>query len=247
VNQARALTLGVEWFRSRQPRCMGTLYWQLNDCWPGGTTWSCIDGDGRPKPLWYATRRFFQDYHATIQPEPDGSLSLYLIYDGDGQVVVDNMYVGRHSFDMKNCFASQRIDAVVPARSALRIPLDRVVATPGDPSGEFIHFGDEYRDAYWYFAPDKDIHYPPPRFRADLTHVKDDDTYYLNVEAQTFLRDVCVFVDRLDPDATISEQLVTLFPDQVHAFAIRSKRPLALEQLTSPAVFRCVNSFGRGI
>jgi beta-mannosidase len=244
VNQARALTLGVEWFRSRQPRCMGTLYWQLNDCWPGSTSWSCIDGDGRPKPLWYATRRFFEAYLATIQPEPDGSLSLYLIYDGDGKIVVDNIYVGRHSLDSNDIFASQRIDSVVLPRSVVRIPLDSTVTTPGDPTREFIYFGDDYRNAWWYFAPDKDLRYPPPRFRADLLHVPEQGEYVLNVEALTFMRDVCVFADRLDPDATINEQLVTLFPDQVYAFVIKSKQTLTLEQLTSPAVFRCVNPFG---
>jgi beta-mannosidase len=57
LNQARALTLGVEWFRSLQPRCMGSIYWQINDCWPV-TSWASVDGYGRPKPLWYATRRF---------------------------------------------------------------------------------------------------------------------------------------------------------------------------------------------
>ncbi|MFC7484554.1 hypothetical protein ACFQX7_37285 [Luedemannella flava] len=49
VNQARALTLGVEHFRSHWPVCTGTVIWQLNDCWPV-TSWAAVDGDGRRKP-----------------------------------------------------------------------------------------------------------------------------------------------------------------------------------------------------
>ena len=89
LNQCRALTLGVEWFRSRQPTCMGTLYWQLNDCWPV-TSWAAIDGDGRLKPLWYATRRFYAPQLLTIQPDgaeykPGDPLTLFAINDTDEQ------------------------------------------------------------------------------------------------------------------------------------------------------------------
>ena len=73
INQARALQTAVEWFRSRQPACMGTLYWQLNDCWPV-TSWAAVDGYQRRKPLWYATRRFYAERMLTIQPEEGGAL-----------------------------------------------------------------------------------------------------------------------------------------------------------------------------
>ena len=55
LNQARAVAFGVEHFRSHTPYCMGTIVWQLNDCWPV-ISWSAVDGDGRRKPLWYALR-----------------------------------------------------------------------------------------------------------------------------------------------------------------------------------------------
>ena len=40
------------------PRGMGTLYWQLNDCWPVAS-WSSIDWHGRWKALHHLARRFF--------------------------------------------------------------------------------------------------------------------------------------------------------------------------------------------
>ena len=49
---------GVEHFRRNRGRCMGAVYWQLNDCWPV-TSWSSIDYYGRWKALHYYAKRFF--------------------------------------------------------------------------------------------------------------------------------------------------------------------------------------------
>lgn len=42
------------------PHCMGTLYWQLNDCWPVAS-WSSIDYYGNWKALHYRVRELFRD------------------------------------------------------------------------------------------------------------------------------------------------------------------------------------------
>ena len=56
--QAEAIKYGVEHLRRNRGRCMGTLYWQLNDIWPVAS-WSSIDYYGRLKALHYYARRFF--------------------------------------------------------------------------------------------------------------------------------------------------------------------------------------------
>jgi len=58
LNQAEAIKLGVEHWRSRKYLTAGTLYWQLNDSWPV-TSWSCIDYFKRPKALYYYTKKFY--------------------------------------------------------------------------------------------------------------------------------------------------------------------------------------------
>ena len=40
--QAEAIRYGVEHWRRHRGRCMGAIYWQLNDCWPVAS-WSSID------------------------------------------------------------------------------------------------------------------------------------------------------------------------------------------------------------
>jgi beta-mannosidase len=58
LNQAYCMQTGVEHYRRQMPRCMGALYWQLNDCWPVAS-WSSIEFTGRWKALHFVARRFF--------------------------------------------------------------------------------------------------------------------------------------------------------------------------------------------
>ena len=56
--QAHAIRCGVEHWRRHRGQCMGTIYWQLNDCWPVAS-WASVDYHGRWKALQYAAKRFF--------------------------------------------------------------------------------------------------------------------------------------------------------------------------------------------
>jgi beta-mannosidase len=58
ILQGMAVKYAVEHWRRNMPRTMGTLYWQLNDCWPA-VSWSSIDYHHRWKALHYLARRFF--------------------------------------------------------------------------------------------------------------------------------------------------------------------------------------------
>ncbi len=66
--QAEAIRYGVEHFRRNRGRCMGTVYWQLNDCWPVAS-WSSIDYYGRWKALHYYARRFFAPFMISCEEE----------------------------------------------------------------------------------------------------------------------------------------------------------------------------------
>jgi beta-mannosidase len=56
--QAEAIKHGAEHWRRNRGRCMGAVYWQLNDIWPVAS-WSSIDYFGRWKALHYYAKRFF--------------------------------------------------------------------------------------------------------------------------------------------------------------------------------------------
>lgn len=77
--QAEGIKIAIEAHRRAKPYCMGTLYWQLNDCWPV-TSWSSVDYHGRWKALQYFTKKAFEKYLISFEQNMH-SLDVYFISD----------------------------------------------------------------------------------------------------------------------------------------------------------------------
>jgi beta-mannosidase len=79
VLQATVIQYGAEAHRRRWPYNAGSLYWQLDDCWPVAS-WSGIDYFGRWKALHYAARRFFAP--VLVSPVEDGgNVRVFVVSD----------------------------------------------------------------------------------------------------------------------------------------------------------------------
>ena len=68
ILQAEAVRYGIEHCRRYRGRCMGTIVWQLNDCWPVAS-WASIDYSGRWKALQYAEKRSFAPVMVSCKEE----------------------------------------------------------------------------------------------------------------------------------------------------------------------------------
>ena len=80
--QGMAIKMAVDGWRAQRPRCMGTLFWQLNDNWPVAS-WSSIEYGGKWKPLQYLSKRFFEPVNVVAQPK---------IVDGKADVCRGSVY-----------------------------------------------------------------------------------------------------------------------------------------------------------
>ena len=93
--QAEAMKFAVEHLRRNRGRCMGALYWQLNDIWPVAS-WSAIDYYGRPKALYYYSKRFFSqvllscDEVGEKTTRPHVIIPPYVGYETTAQLSVTN-------------------------------------------------------------------------------------------------------------------------------------------------------------
>ncbi len=248
VMQARGLSMGVEWFRALFPWNSGALYWQLNDCYPV-SSWSAIDSGGRAKPLLHASRRFFAPRLVTIKPrrvtpagEPVGALRVYLHNDHDdrwaGPCVLRQMTL------VGEIVAEQAGPIDVPPRSLATVDVPEPMR--GRPTDTFLVAAVGPHRGFWWFTPDKQMSYPPPAFDAELSRPR-AGTYELTVTARSVLRDLCLFPDRLDPAAGVSDGCVTLLPGDRFTFTIDSDAELTRDALVAPPVMDCVNRYGAAV
>ena len=84
ILQADAVKIAMEAHRRDKPYCMGTLYWQINDCWPVAS-WSSRDYYGRWKALHYFVENAYDDI--LVSPvERDGRLEVWVVSDRREQV-----------------------------------------------------------------------------------------------------------------------------------------------------------------
>lgn len=66
IQQGEALKTGIEHWRRNGERTSGTLYWQLNDCWPA-VSWSTVDYFGRWKAAHYMAKHFFAPLMVSVK------------------------------------------------------------------------------------------------------------------------------------------------------------------------------------
>ena len=136
VLQAEGIKIGAEHLRRIMPHNMGSLYWQLNDCWPVAS-WSGVDYTGRWKALHYYARRFYNDILVSPR-ELDGNIEVFVVSDRT-QPVIAQLSVSLLDFE-GNTLQSQRRDieiAPLASRPYLTVATKTLLAG-NDPREVFL-------------------------------------------------------------------------------------------------------------
>lgn len=139
VQQALAIRTAAEAWRRLQPRCMGTLYWQLNDNWPVAS-WSSIEYGGKWKHLHYHAKRFYAP--ATVVSIPAGKTHEIWAINDHGAPMDATVTVTCLGFDGQSIQAKQ-LTKVVPPRSSLLLQKveDETFGTESERESRFVTLG----------------------------------------------------------------------------------------------------------
>ncbi|HUQ61151.1 glycoside hydrolase family 2 protein [Lentzea sp.] len=235
LNQARAVSFGVEHYRSWWPRTAGAVVWQLNDCWPV-TSWAAIDSEERLKPLWYGLRHAFAPHLLTFQPRGD-RLVLVAVNDHDEPWDV-HLTLDRQTFRGVTLHLT-RLRGRVPARSVVELELDEALLTPVNEDAEVVVATTAEARAIHLFREDTELAYDPAPLAAQAEAVRGG--YEVEVRAGSFARDVAILADRVAPDAVVDDLLVPMPAGEVRVFHIRTDASVDPAAFTGPLVLRCAN------
>jgi beta-mannosidase len=244
LNQAVAIQTAIEYFRSLQPHCMGSIVWQLNDCWPV-TSWAAVDGYGRAKPLLYALRHAYTDRLVTVQPHAGahGVSGLAAVIVNDSSEPWSGELKVRRLTNAGALLAEHTEQVTLPARSTVSVLLPASVAAATDAAAELLRADLGGVRGHWFFAEARDTRLDAPALGTALEQVAGG--YRLTVTAASLTRDLALLVDKVDPGGTVDDMLVTLLPGESVVFAITSALELDLAGLSAPGVLRSANQLVR--
>ncbi|MGF3057029.1 glycoside hydrolase family 2 protein [Microbacterium sp. YY-01] len=236
VNQARAVEFGTGWWRTLRPHCMGTVMWQLNDCWPV-TSWAAVDGYGRRKPLWHAVRRVNALRWGLIR-RTDHGLSLFVVNDGDKTWQAEGELV-RRRFD-NVVYAREHFSAPVEPQSLVEIPLSSVMSGVRDTGYEIIsaHIVGLERPIVFSYVDDVDMGLADGPVEVDVAPWHEGQ-HRVTLRAEHFVRGASLFPDRIAPDAWVSDVDLDLFAGEPVAVTVHSSEPLDPDALA--ATLRTLN------
>jgi len=235
LNQALAVTVGIEHMRSESPRCSGAVVWQLNDCWPV-TSWAAVDGDGRAKPLLYALKHVYEDALLTVQPRGEG---LAAVAVNDAPTAWQGPSRARRVRFDGTVLAEHAWEEDVPARGVSTTVLPLRLTEPEDARAELVVVDSCGRRAFWFFVEHRDSALPPAAM--DVVAARTEDGYRVDVIAHALVRDLAVLVDKVDADAVVDDMLVTLLPGEQVTFRITSTADVDPADFTAARVLRTSN------
>lgn len=213
VLQLRAIQYGVEHWRRNRPRCMGSLYWQLNDCWPVAS-WASIDYYGRWKALHYGARHFYAPVTVSACEEYELSPNIsYWILNETDKNVTKRLEIDLIDTSFKVKFHTEIEGIAAPFSSSKIVDVDfsPYLMNQEEKSSRFARVrmfdGDELEEErITLFVKPKHFNYRKPEYKVDVS--SDEENYLISVRSDTFAQ--FIELDFRDFDAVLSDNFFDL-------------------------------------
>ncbi|HEV6967043.1 MAG TPA: glycoside hydrolase family 2 protein [Roseateles sp.] len=203
VMQAEGIELAASHLRSQRPRSMGSLYWQLNDVWPGAS-WSSVDYFGRWKALQFHARRFYADVLASAMRR-EGNTNFSVVSDRvekfDAEILLRVL-----DFDGRELRSERKTVTAAPlAVTPVWQRTDAELLAGGDPSRTVAFFevkagGRTLSRQAVYFAPPRALELRDPGLQARLEALpsRTGDAFKLSIKSRFLARSVWIDFGGLD-------------------------------------------------
>jgi beta-mannosidase len=214
------------------PHNMGSLFWQLNDCWPVAS-WSSIDYTGRWKALQYYARRFYSEILVSPHLEND-NINVFVVSDRI-QPAAAQLNLSLLDFEGNKLWGQQKSIEVAPlnSKSYLTIPINTLLAGK-DPKGVFLLAevlvgGKPVSSNEHFFEAYKNLSLPRPQITFDVVPMRGG--FKVTLSADKFARAVYLSVPNYA--GFFADNYFDLIPGQKVEVEFRTGAAIALSDFRS--------------
>ncbi len=213
VLQAEGIKIGIEAHRRNKPYCMGTMYWQINDCWPVAS-WSSIDYFGRWKALHYFAKKAYDEVFVSPIVD-DNKLNVFIISDRlnlcqanlemeiinfDGEVLWSKSQQINVDVNSSRSFFEAKVDELLKGMDRKRVVFH----------AKLVESDQQITDNVLYFLPVKDLDLPLSEIKLDVTETSHG--YDIILSSDKLAKNVYLSFD--DVDGFFSDNYFDLLPGQ---------------------------------
>jgi beta-mannosidase len=215
VLQAEGMRIAMEAHRRAMPYCMGSLYWQLNDCWPV-VSWSSIDYFGRWKALHYFAKKAYAPI--IVSPvEEDDKTNVYIISDlheDHEGILLLNL------FDSSgNSLWQQEINVTAKANSSTLIFEKETLKLLHNKDKTALVLSVDYKEKgktvasnLYYFVPPKDLKLQDPAIESQVSRIENKDLISITLKSKSLAKSV--YLSMPGVSGFFSDNFFDLLPDR---------------------------------
>lgn len=232
ILQGNGITLAIEAHRRNMPYCMGSLYWQFNDCWPV-TSWSGMDYKLRRKALHFMATKAFAPNLVSIHKNGD-TIETHLIADYNAKTkgfLRSKLY--RLSGELL-----WRSDSVVTLNENSAKVVKRVAEKDlllhDTPSNLVLVTSFEGVTSFHYFTTIKNLNLQKPSYTINLKSVA-KGRYMLEIRSNNLMKNV--FIDSSTLELELTDNYFDIEPGHTVQIGVQSSGKVNLKEISIKSMY----------
>ena len=224
VLQAFGVKQGIEAHRRAMPFCMGSLYWQIDDCWPVAS-WSSMDYYKRWKALHYIAKKAFEPIIISPVINQD-QVNFYIVSDKLKQVKAD-LVIKTINFNGKELY-TKSLPVKIKANSSKSYLILSQNELLGNNDAEKVavvcHMKNDEEiltENILYLVQPKDLQLEKPKIKMKVS--KNDDGYSIELTTNKLAKDVYL---SLDEDGFFTDNYFDLLPGIIKSVELKTQNEI---------------------
>lgn len=223
VLQGEGIKRAIELHRVQMPYCMGSLYWQINDCWPVAS-WSGMDYFGRWKAQHYMAKEAFKN--VILVPETEGNSTEISVVSDLAEGYEARLTCRILSFTGEILWSSETAVSVPENRSRVVFSFDHTKAG-FDKTKSFLEAtltaGDEVKDvAIWYYVSPKFLDLPKDGSIELKSTTLDNGDFLYSLKSDLLVKNL--FIEAEGIDGIFSDNYFDLLPGEEYSISFSPEK-----------------------